>query len=100
MKSGDASGSAHNAYAARQVFGEAFIAEKRAAHAKRAPPKPDVFDKVHFALCEMGFRQREVKRVLTDLRCEHSEAEAEPLLRAALSALTPATRSPGGSPSG
>jgi hypothetical protein len=89
--------------AAYQVFGEAFIAEKRAARADQVSPEqrpqPDVFDKVHFALCEMGFRQREVERVLSDLRREHSEAETEPLLRAASSALTPA-RICRGSPSG
>ena len=89
--------SAHNAHTARQVFGEAFIDAKRA---QRAPPVPDIFDKLKFALCEMGFGQREVKRVLADLQREQAAPEAEPLLRAALSALTPASRSACRSPSG
>jgi hypothetical protein len=91
--------SAHNAYTARQVFGEAFIEQKRAARAKRVPPEPDIFDQVHFALCHMGFRQREVQRVLADLRRERATPEVEPLLRAALSALTPIPRSARASPS-
>jgi hypothetical protein len=95
--------SAHNAYTARQVFGEAFIEQKRAECAKRppeSPPKPDVFDKVQFALREMGFGQREVQRVLADLRREQATLEVEPLLRAALSALTPTPRSARAYPSG
>ena len=90
---------AHNAYSARQVFGEAFIAEKRAERAARdkpavseAPAKPDLFAKVQFALCKMGFREREVRQVLIVLRREPAELEAEPLLRAALALLTPAAR--------
>ena len=88
---------AHNAHTARQVFGEAFIAEKRAQRAARdkpavseAPAKPDLFTKVQFALCKMGFREREVRQVLMVLRREPAELEAEPLLRAALALLTPA----------
>jgi hypothetical protein len=90
---------AHNAYTARQVFGEAFIAEKRAKRAARAvpvvaeaPARPDLFAKVQFALCRMGFREREVRQVLAVLRREPAELEAEPLLRAALVLLTPAAR--------
>jgi hypothetical protein len=89
--------SAHNAYTARQVFGAAFIEHKRAERAKRAPPEstptPDVFDKVQFALREMGFGQREVQRVLADVRREQATPEVEPLLRAALNVLTPMPRS-------
>jgi hypothetical protein len=96
--------SAHNAYAARQVFGEAFIEQKRAERARRAPdevpPKPDVFDKVQFALRELGFGQREVQRVLADVRREQATPEVEPLLRSALNALTPTQRSARASPSG
>ena len=91
--------SAHNAFSARQVFGEAFIAEKRAQRAARdkpavleAPARPDLFAKVQFALCKMGFREREVRQVLMVLRREPAELEAEPLLRAALALLTPAAR--------
>ena len=91
---------AHNAHSARQVFGEAFIAEKRAERAARAvraepaspevPSKPDLFDKVKIALCKMGFRERDVRQALTSLRQRQPDFEAEPLLRAALGLLTPA----------
>ena len=88
---------AHNAYTARQVFGEVFIAEKRAERAARsqapepaAPEKPDLFTKVQFALCKMEFREREVRKALTVLRRDRAVLELEPLLRAALSLLTPA----------
>lgn len=89
----------HNAHTARQVFGEAFIAAKRAQRAARdkpadpeAPAKPDLFTKLQFALCKMGFRERDVRQVLMVLRREPAELEAEPLLRAALALLTPAAR--------
>jgi Holliday junction resolvasome RuvABC DNA-binding subunit len=95
----------HNAYTARQVFGEAFIAEKRAARAKRqkprteeSPPKPDVFDKVQLALCKLGFRQRDVSLVIANLRREQVAPEPEPLLRAALNRLTPAPERSGIAP--
>jgi hypothetical protein len=91
---------AHNAYTARQVFGEVFITEKRAERAAHlqapepgAPAKPDLFTKVQFALCKMGFRERDVRKALTVLRRESVDLEVEPLLRAALSLLTPATTS-------
>jgi hypothetical protein len=92
--------SAHNAHTARQVFGEVFIAEKRAervapsqAPEPGAPAKPDLFTKVQFALCKMGFRERDVRKALMVLRREPADWEVEPLLRAALSLLTPATTS-------
>ena len=54
--------SAHNAFSAREVFGEAFIAEKRARRAARdkpanpeAPVKPDLFAKVQFGCARRGF---------------------------------------------
>jgi Holliday junction resolvasome RuvABC DNA-binding subunit len=91
---------AHNAYTARQVFRERLITEKLAERAARsqapepgAPAKPDLFTKVQFALCKMGFRERDVRKALTVLRREPVELEVEPLLRAALSLLTPATTS-------
>jgi hypothetical protein len=90
----------HNAFTARQVFGEAFIAEKRAQRTARAKPpapeppaKPDLFAKVQLALCKMGFRERDVQRALTHLGREPDEWEAEPLLRAALGVLTPSLTS-------
>ena len=88
---------AHNAHSARRVFGEKFIAEKRKQRAARAEPaipeapaKPDLFEKVKFALCKMGFRERDVRQALTVLHRERADIEAEPLLRAALGLLTPA----------
>ena len=85
---------AHNAHTARQVFGEEFLAEKRAARDRppepESPPKPDVFGKVLFALCNLGFRRKDVASVLSALRQEHAELDPEPLLRAALNLLTPA----------
>jgi hypothetical protein len=82
------------------VFGKAFIAEKRLQRAARAEPpaaeapgKPDLFAKVQFALCRMGFRERDVRKALTLLAREPGELEAEPLLRAALGLLTPSITS-------
>jgi len=87
----------HNFHTARQVFGEEFIAEKRARRAKRdkpaepdSPQKPDVFSKVLFALCNLGFRRKDATRVLSELRKDEREPEVEPLLRDALNLLTPA----------
>jgi hypothetical protein len=88
-----------NAHTARQTFGEAFIAEKRARRARMEVPepevsaKPDLFTKLQFALCKMGFRAPDVRKALTVLRREPGELEAEALLRAALGMLTPATMS-------
>ena len=87
----------HNLHAARHVFGKEFVAEKRALRGARKqpeepeqPPKPEVFSKVLFALCSLGFRKKDALRVLSDLRQNHKEPEVEPLLRAALNLLTPA----------
>jgi hypothetical protein len=89
--------SAHNAHTARKVFGEAFIAEKRAqgrarskAPEQRALAKPDLFTTVEFALCKMGFRERDVRKALAVLHRDEAGLELEPLLRAALGLLTPA----------
>jgi len=84
--------SSHNAYTARQVFGAAFIAKKRAARseAKQGPAsQSDVFDKVLGALCHNGFTKREAKPVVDALRQEGAAPELVPLLRAALDRLTP-----------
>jgi hypothetical protein len=90
---------AHNLHAARKVFGEEFLAEKRARRPapdkpvqSGQPAKPDVFSKVLFALCNLGFRQKDVTRVLSGLRQDQQEPEVEPLLRAALNLLTPARK--------
>jgi hypothetical protein len=58
-----------------------------------APANPDVLDvlaKVFKALCKLGFREREVRRVLDELRREPAVATAtvESLLRDALGRLT------------
>jgi hypothetical protein len=86
---------AHNLHAARKVFGEEFLAEKRARRPapdkpvqSGQPAKPDVFGKVLFALCNLGFRRKDVARVLSGLRQDQQEPEVEPLLRAALNLLT------------
>jgi hypothetical protein len=57
----------------------------------RAKPTPDsvVFDKVRFALREMGFGKREIERVFHELWEQHAESAFDTLLRAALRALTP-----------
>ena len=88
----------HNPHTARQVSGEDFLAAKPSQRAERdepkeftAPPKPDSFAKVLFALCNLGFRRKAATRVLSDLRQSQQELEVEPLLRAALNLLTPAT---------
>jgi hypothetical protein len=89
---------AHNAYTARQVFGERHIAKKRREARKRtkrvepmcgAEPM-DVFAKVSFALKDMGFSRAQVTRVLADLRDDGIEPKVEPLVRAALFRLAPA----------
>jgi hypothetical protein len=88
----------HNFHTAHEAFGEAFIAEKQAQHSGRTAPivpqtpdTPDIYDKVLFALCKLGFRERQVRPVLTTLRREQGPTHAEPLLRAALGRLTPST---------
>jgi hypothetical protein len=86
----------HNLHTARQVFGEEFLADKRTLRTAPAepaepepPPKPDVFGKLLFALCNLGFRRKDVTRALSTLRLDQKEPELEPLLRAALTLLTP-----------
>ncbi len=83
--------SAHNAYTARQVFGEEFIEKKRAARdrAKHEPTQPDIFDKVLGALCHNGFSKRQAQPVVAALRREGAAPELAPLLRTALDRLTP-----------
>jgi hypothetical protein len=88
--------SAHNAHTARRVFGEAFIAEKRALRelsneqeAEHDLPLTDNFAKVQSALMKLGFRRQEASRVLNQLRQTQADAGLEPLLRAALRLLTP-----------
>jgi Holliday junction resolvasome RuvABC DNA-binding subunit len=90
---------------ARQMFGDAFIAKKRAARVKReqpgtdeSPPKPDVFNKVLLALSKLGFRRRDVSHVIASLRREEVAPEPAPLLRAALNRLTPASERSGIAP--
>jgi len=87
---------AHNAHTARQVFGEDFILEKCAERAKPeesavsgVPPEQGLFAKVSWALCNLDFRQRDVKRVVAQLLREQPEAEPASLIRAALGRLTP-----------
>jgi 5-methylcytosine-specific restriction endonuclease McrA len=91
----------HNLHSARKVFGRAHIEQKRrerAVQAKNTPPAQPPSDsrepieaKVCSALCKMGFRKREVTEVLAKLRADQVEAETEPLLRASLALLVPAS---------
>jgi len=78
------------------VFGEDFIREKcgertrpEKSSGSEAPPEQDLFAKVSWALCNLDFRQRDVKRVVAQLLREHPEAEPASLIRAALGRLTP-----------
>jgi hypothetical protein len=98
---------AHNAYTARNVFGDEFIAsrvEARAARAaciddvarsqtsetvRKSPTDPDAFAKVGSALTHMGFPPHPVASTLSRLHRDHSGLEVEPLLRAALNLLVP-----------
>jgi hypothetical protein len=88
--------SAHNAHTARLVFGEAFVAEKRALRELSNQPQEqqasslnDNFTKVQSALMKLGFRRREASQVMNRLRQTEADTGLEPLLRAALHLLTP-----------
>jgi hypothetical protein len=94
----------HNAHTARRVFGEGHI-ENKIAEAKQveerrpdrgpaSPPKAaavqgPVYDQVLSALVSMGFRRELSRRALAALPPD-AEPRVEPMLRAALAALTPA----------
>jgi hypothetical protein len=94
--------SAHNAYTARQVFGERHIAKQRRQAKKRAErvksddPKSterartDTFAKALSALEKLGFHGRQVTPVLAELREARVAPGLEPLVRAALTHLVPA----------
>ncbi|MCC6903795.1 MAG: HNH endonuclease, partial [Polyangiaceae bacterium] len=108
--------SAHNAYQARQFFGEEHVARKvEEARADRdaapgepaesavpaepavptepaapaSPPARDAFQKVQYALVHMGFKATQAKRALEELRRRGVEPRPEPLLRAAITVLMP-----------
>ena len=99
---------AHNAQAARRVFGDTFIATRVAAREVRkasldddvarnqnsdtvrsSPAASDAFAKVRSALTHLGFPERAITSTLLRLYRDHPGLEAEPLLRAALNLLTP-----------
>jgi 5-methylcytosine-specific restriction endonuclease McrA len=71
----------HNAHAARQVFGEAHVTEKRI--------EADTYKKTLAALVSLGFERRAARLALEALRAQAQEAEpeVEPALRAALALL-------------
>jgi hypothetical protein len=77
---------AHNAHAARKVFGEEHVEAKRAEREKN-----DLLSKVHKALRKLGFSEAEVCPVLRDLKDTEFATDPESLLRAALNHLVPAT---------
>jgi Holliday junction resolvasome RuvABC DNA-binding subunit len=99
----------HNDLRARQVFGAEHIDQKVAeARASReasaapavpevpaaaavpaAPPERDAFQKVEYALVHMGFKATQAKRALDEVRRRGVESRPEPLLRAAITVLTP-----------
>jgi hypothetical protein len=101
---------AHNAHAARRVFGDAFVESRLAARealvtrvddvaggqtsVRQSPTGSDAFAKVRSALIHMGFCQRTVASALLRLHREQPGLELEPLLRAALKLLTPPPSSP------
>src|SRR6185369_5761037 len=55
---------AHNAHAARKVFGEAYIEARRAEREVVEPKRPDVHAKAHATLRGMGFPESKVRPVL------------------------------------
>jgi len=94
----------HNAFRARQVFGEAHIQNKiavaRARHETNsvpvetpAPPEPaaapDVFEKVRWGLVRLGFKRAQAEQAVQQVRVRGVEPRPEPLLRAAIAVLTP-----------
>jgi hypothetical protein len=96
--------SGHNGYTAREVYGAAYVARKRAERAsarkraervsacKRAEPiepTTSAIEQARFALCRLGFGRAEVARVLALLDVESAELDAAGLVRAALVHLTP-----------
>jgi hypothetical protein len=101
---------AHNAHAARRVFGDAFVESRLAARealvsrvddvaggqtsVRQSPTHSDAFAKVRSALIHMGFCQRTVASALLRLHREEPGLELEPLLRAALKLLTLSPSSP------
>lgn len=67
---------AHNAFTARQVFGEEHI-RKRV-----------VYERVRAGLVRLGFRKKQAERALHALEKRDIELAVEPVMRAALAALT------------
>ena len=70
---------AHNAYRAREVFGEAHIAKKQA--------EDKACSKALSALTNLGFRSKQAKQAIARVRHEGVAVDVEPLLRAALAVL-------------
>src|SRR5690606_34005448 len=74
---------AHNLHAARKVFGEAHV-EHKILEAE--------YERTHKALCNMGFREAEVRKALAKLRQASRATRAKELVVEALALLVP----PGG----
>ena len=85
---------AHNAHAARQVFGEAHI-EAKCAERRAAEPAgtSEVELKVHRALRKMGFPEAHVRRAMNQLRQRELPTGLDAMLRAALGLLVPSNGS-------
>lgn len=96
---------AHNAYRARQVFGdeniEGKIAEARARRAEADAPAPapapahsareaqrGVHDKAALALEHIGFKRSDARRAVEKVRAQEVEPRLELVFRAALAVLT------------
>jgi len=83
---------AHNAYRARQAFGEEHIRRKvEQARARRVEAEPDSYEKAVTGLVRMGFAKPAARRAIAELRARGVEPSVEPLLREALALLTPET---------
>jgi hypothetical protein len=110
----------HNAHTARQVFGEAYIANKRIEREQSVVSEPSVplkssvdrepsarvgcavereqtEAKVRLALCNMGFHKQQASHALDQARLQVPN-EPEPLLRASLALLVQDERRPASAP--
>ena len=94
----------HNAHTARQVFGEAYIENKRSERVQTAGAEPPAEREpsaragcaieqerteanVRTALCKMGFQKQQASQALAQARVRQVPTEPEQLLRASLALL-------------
>jgi hypothetical protein len=82
----------HNRYTAREVFGVAYVEQKRTERvetAERAERAMNAPERARSALWRLGFGRAEVARVLETVAAQSAELDAAALVRAALVLLTP-----------